>query len=73
MEQKQQTTKLIIVNKNNEIAALQLDKGKLSGGELDSRGPIETSQSEPIVEASSPIKINLDTVNNKNEPQITRV
>ena len=50
LEQKQETAKLTIVNKNNEIAQLQAQRDKnrsdLANPLESSRFPIETSQSE---------------------------
>lgn len=61
LEQKQETAKLTIVNKNNEIAELVKKMGAEEPA-IDSKMPLETSQSEKI---ESPVKLNLDAVNNK--------
>ena len=64
LEQKQETAKLNIVNKNNEIAKLQLGtQQQNSEAAREETGPIETSQSEPLkASIDSPgMKLDLNT------------
>ena len=65
MEQKQETAKLNIVNKNNEIAKLQLGTQQPSTeAGREETGPIETSQSEPLKASidSPAMKLDLNAV-----------